>query len=191
MFTHEQFELICQYGDRLTFCFDGDEAGRRASMKAFGDPPLFTRSVSVFIPILPSGEDPDSFIQKQRGHSVFQEKLDSAIGFTQFLENAALGLDLSQLDQKAQFLKRLHEKTALMPTSIMKKLLLTKHQFKAEPNNLPKIQSKRTRSRLLEIMFSHPNIFKQYRDTIRVITYLNPLYIDKRLTCWHMIHNYL
>ena len=64
--TERQIRQILTRTDRLVFCFDGDEAGRRAAGKALANAmPALIDDKQVEFAFLPDGEDPDSFVRKQ------------------------------------------------------------------------------------------------------------------------------
>lgn len=66
-------------------CFDGDDAGRRAALRACGVIlPLLRPDHSVRLAFLPDGQDPDSMIRGQ-GKPAFDAVIDSAINLADFL----------------------------------------------------------------------------------------------------------
>jgi DNA primase len=71
--------------DTVVFCFDGDNAGRKAAWRALEN----TLSVladgknAVFM-FLPDGEDPDDFV-RQRGRAAFERAAASAVPLSSFL----------------------------------------------------------------------------------------------------------
>jgi DNA primase len=73
--TAEQLRLLARYTRNLIACFDGDSAGRKASMRAleiFLQAGLLGRGAFI-----PSGYDPDTLV-RERGAESFSEVLDSA-----------------------------------------------------------------------------------------------------------------
>lgn len=73
--TVEQLRLLSRYTKNVIACFDGDSAGRKASMRAleiFLAAGLLGRGIFI-----PSGFDPDTFI-RERGPSAFAELADNA-----------------------------------------------------------------------------------------------------------------
>ena len=73
--TVEQLRLLSRYTKNVIACFDGDEAGRKASMRALE---IFLQAGllghGIFIP---SGFDPDTFV-RERGAAAFAELADNA-----------------------------------------------------------------------------------------------------------------
>jgi DNA primase len=73
--TVEQLRLLGRYTKNVLACFDGDEAGRKASLRAleiFLQAGMLGRGIFI-----PSGYDPDTFI-RDRGSQAFAEMADSA-----------------------------------------------------------------------------------------------------------------
>ena len=70
--------------DTVVFCFDGDEAGRRAAWRALENalPELSDGKQPRFL-FLPQGEDPDDAIRR-RGREAFETLVDSAIPLSEF-----------------------------------------------------------------------------------------------------------
>jgi DNA primase len=60
--TEEQAELLRRLAGKVTLLYDGDKAGRAATLKALRV--LIAAGVDVSIVALPAGEDPDSLAQK-------------------------------------------------------------------------------------------------------------------------------
>ena len=96
--TDEQIQRLYRTSPKLIFCFDGDNAGRRAATKALhaAIPHLITGRDLRFL-FLPDGEDPDSFVQT-RGRSAFIEQIEHAsLSFDRFilqlLDQTEPGLD--------------------------------------------------------------------------------------------------
>ncbi|RZI45883.1 DNA primase [Candidatus Finniella inopinata] len=77
--TEQQLNLLWRRHPSPILCFDGDQAGVRASFRAIERAlPLLTADKSLKICYLPAGEDPDSFL-KARGPSAFKGMLDQSL----------------------------------------------------------------------------------------------------------------
>ena len=75
--TERQIRQILARTDRLVFCFDGDDAGRRAAGKALVNAmPALADDKKVEFAFLPQGEDPDSFV-RSKGRDQFLELLSA------------------------------------------------------------------------------------------------------------------
>ncbi|MFO1413025.1 MAG: DNA primase [Burkholderiales bacterium] len=71
--------------DSVVFCFDGDNAGRKAAWRALENtlPEIADGKNATFL-FLPDGEDPDDFVRK-RGKAAFEAALAGAMPLSEFL----------------------------------------------------------------------------------------------------------
>lgn len=78
-FTAEQASELRKCAEYVYLCFDGDAAGSGAATKAvdIASKAIENTGSSVRIALLPSGEDPDSFV-RARGAAEFRRLLDDA-----------------------------------------------------------------------------------------------------------------
>ena len=74
-FTPEHAKLILKYARKIIFCYDSDEAGQRATLRAL--PIVQAAGANVFIVKVPDGKDPDEFIRKH-GKEAFDALLQNA-----------------------------------------------------------------------------------------------------------------
>ena len=81
--THVQ--KLFRLTDTVVFCFDGDNAGRKAAWRALENtlPVLADGKNAVFL-FLPDGEDPDDFVRK-RGRAAFEKAQEAAVPLSEFL----------------------------------------------------------------------------------------------------------
>ncbi len=94
-------------------CFDGDEAGRRAAIRAVDRViPLLQPAQSVKIVFLPEGEDPDTMIRNQ-GAGAFRSVLAKGLDLVDFLfEQETRGHVFDTPEKKSSLEKRLEDITA-------------------------------------------------------------------------------
>ncbi len=83
--TPVHVQKLFRLTDRVVFCFDGDQAGRKAAWRALENalPVLADGKNAVFL-FLPEGEDPDDFV-RQRGKAAFERAVDAAVPLSEFL----------------------------------------------------------------------------------------------------------
>jgi DNA primase len=101
--THVQ-KLVKQ-ASRIVFCFDGDDAGRKAAWRALENSlaQLADDRLLSFV-FLPQGEDPDSFVRKS-GREAFIELQRRATPLSQFLlDKLSDGLNLATSEGRSQLL---------------------------------------------------------------------------------------
>jgi DNA primase len=71
--------------DSVVFCFDGDNAGRKAAWRALENAlPVLADGKNASFLLLPDGEDPDDFVRR-RGRAAFEAAIDSANPLSEFM----------------------------------------------------------------------------------------------------------
>jgi DNA primase len=81
--THAQ--KLFRITDSVVFCFDGDDAGRRAAWRALENTlPVLADGKHARFLFLPDGNDPDDFIRR-RGKAAFEDLVDTATPLSDFL----------------------------------------------------------------------------------------------------------
>ncbi len=103
--TPEQVQLIKRYTNEVLICYDTDEAGVKATLRAID---LFAASnVRVKILSLTGVKDPDEYIKKHGGAEKFREAMAKAVPATLYriqLERKRFDVDNS-VDDKVKFLQ--------------------------------------------------------------------------------------
>jgi len=79
--TPDHARVIRRYVEEVVLCFDGDKAGRNASVRSFDG--LLGSGLSVRVASIPPPDDPDSFI-KSHGAEAFRGILTRAEGYFDF-----------------------------------------------------------------------------------------------------------
>ncbi len=124
--TVEQLRLVSRYTRNIVACFDGDAAGRNASLRAlevFLQAGLLGRGAFI-----PSGYDPDTFV-RERGAQGFAELLESASLLVDFfLDDEATKVrgPNGPLDRRAEAAQRIAEKLRLVGDEFQFNLLVRK-----------------------------------------------------------------
>lgn len=86
--TQEQVDLMYRTTAQVVFCFDGDEAGRRAAWRALESTlPQLRDGLDARFMFLPDGEDPDSLVRKEGAESLRQRIQREALSFDAFMLN--------------------------------------------------------------------------------------------------------
>jgi DNA primase len=79
--TEEQVQLLSRFTKNIVVLFDSDEAGQKAALRSIEI--LIKSDFEVKVALLPKGEDPDSYIQKN-GKEVFDDLISRAQNFLEF-----------------------------------------------------------------------------------------------------------
>lgn len=104
-FTDEHAKILSRYARRIIFCYDSDDAGQRATVRAL--PIVEKTGADVFVLIIPDGKDPDEFIRKH-GKAAFQNLLKGVKPAIDFLCDYKLAhADYSTLRGKLQVLREM------------------------------------------------------------------------------------
>ncbi len=120
--TH--LERIYRLCPEVVFCFDGDEAGRKAAVRAMEAAlPCMEDGRQARFLFLPEGEDPDTMV-RGGGAEHFEELVRNAMPLEQFLfESVAEGLDTSSMDGKARLSKQALPFLRQLPEGVYRQLM--------------------------------------------------------------------
>jgi DNA primase len=80
--TIDQIRLVSRYTKNITIVYDADSAGSKATLR--GVDLVLENDLDVRVAVLPTGEDPDSFIGKY-GSDKFNALVKDAISFVDFI----------------------------------------------------------------------------------------------------------
>ena len=114
--TPDHAELLFRNAPDVYFCFDGDNAGRRAATKALESVlPRMKDGRQAFFLFLPEGEDPDSLVRHE-GAAGFDARLQQATPLSQFFfDSLSADINLGTLDGKARLAERAKPLLAQIP----------------------------------------------------------------------------
>ena len=98
-------QKLMRQSDHVFFCFDGDNAGRRAAWRALENSlSHLSDGKDISFLFLPQGEDPDSFV-RSRGREAFEAQLEEALPLSTFLVNElSAKANLNSEEGRARFL---------------------------------------------------------------------------------------
>jgi DNA primase len=80
-FTAEHARILKRYTKEVILCFDSDNAGQKAAVRALDD--LIHSGLAIRVATIPKPHDPDSFV-KEFGAEAFNQLIQSAVGFFDF-----------------------------------------------------------------------------------------------------------
>jgi DNA primase len=98
-------QKLLRQADEIVFCFDGDDAGRRAAWRALENSlAQLADGKQVRFLFLPQGEDPDTFV-RAGGAGAFESLLSGTLPLSRFLlQELAQRCDLEAAEGRANFL---------------------------------------------------------------------------------------
>ncbi len=114
--TPDHAELLFRNAPDVYFCFDGDNAGRKAGWRALESVlPRMKDGRQAFFLFLPDGEDPDTIVRKE-GADTFDTRLKQATPLSQFFfDELTREINLATLDGRARLAERARPMLAQIP----------------------------------------------------------------------------
>ncbi len=109
----------------VVFCFDGDEAGRKAAVRALESalPAMEDGRLARFL-FLPQGEDPDSMVRRI-GATDFTRLVNKAVPLEDYLfDSQSANLNLETLDGRARLSTLAAPLINKLPDGVFKKLMM-------------------------------------------------------------------
>ncbi len=102
--SNEQASFIKKLSNAIYLCYDGDEAGKKATLKS-GD--VFTSmGAKVYVVSLNDGLDPDDYILKY-GENSFKELIDNAIPYNEYkIKALKKNYNLNDVDDKTNYVNK-------------------------------------------------------------------------------------
>ena len=172
-------QKLLRQTDEIVYCFDGDNAGRRAAWRALENSlGQLADGKQVRFLFLPQGEDPDSFV-RQHGKENFEKLLNEAIPLSRFLVNELSShVDRSTPEGRARLLQEakplVKEITAPMLSLMLRKELADlagftqqeldrEFEIKAQPSAAPAYRrpppaQRSMAQKLMEILVLNPSL---------------------------------
>ncbi|MCK4675222.1 MAG: DNA primase [Gammaproteobacteria bacterium] len=123
--TIEQIQKTFRTTHEIIFCYDGDNAGKKAAWRALENTLSVIRDgmVAKFL-FLPEKEDPDTMVRKE-GKEAFEQRIKNSTPLSEFLfENLKSESDISTKEGKAQLASKANSLIQKMHNSLFKDLLI-------------------------------------------------------------------
>lgn len=122
--TAKQVQKCLRYVNHVTFCFDGDRAGRQAAWKALTIAlPLLRDGIHISFLFLPEAEDPDSLVRKI-GADAFLQRLAQAVPLPEvFFKELKAQAPLDSPADKAHYGQQAAQYLNAMPHGLFRQLM--------------------------------------------------------------------
>ena len=123
--TTEQIQKTFRTTHEIVFCYDGDNAGKKAAWRALENTLTVIRDgmIAKFL-FLPEKEDPDTMVRKE-GKEAFEQRIKNSTTLSEFLfENLKSESDISTKEGKAQLANKANALIQKMHNSLFKDLLI-------------------------------------------------------------------
>ncbi|RLP52535.1 MAG: DNA primase [Ketobacter sp.] len=123
--SRDHIEKLFRHSDQLVFCFDGDEAGRKAAWRALENAlPCAKDGRQMRVLLLAEGEDPDTLVRKH-GKVYFEGLLDEATPLSEyFFAHLSDDLNTSTLDGRARLASLAKPFIEQLPNGVFQQLML-------------------------------------------------------------------
>lgn len=120
----DHLQLAFRYTSHIVFCFDGDNAGRKAAKRALlNSLSSMQDGRQIRFLFLAEGQDPDTLV-RHIGKDRFISELDNAQPLEEFLfDVAAEGLDIGTMEGRARFSKVAAPLINLLPEGVFRELM--------------------------------------------------------------------
>lgn len=186
--TDTQAHLIKRMAKDIILCFDGDEAGAKATMSCSNE--LIKLGVTPKIVRLEDNLDPDEYIQKY-GKEAFQRKIDNPISVMDFkLSYLKTDKDLTSPTDQAKYISEIITELNKIDDDILKDLTIKKvctemnideDLIKKHLENKPKPKPKKVQieiktdkydkaeSALIYYMLKSPEVITMYNNKVTYI----------------------
>ena len=111
--TEGQATTIARFAEQVIICYDGDAAGRKATLRSL--PILLATGLEVRVALLPEGMDPDDYV-RARGMSETLKLLGESVDGWEYLIESAGGLSAAHSPEgRAELVKTLSEALYRLP----------------------------------------------------------------------------
>jgi DNA primase len=123
--TADHLNRLFRLSEDVVFCFDGDEAGRKAAWRALETAlPHLREGRQVRFVFLPERHDPDSYVN-EHGSDAFVRQVDGGMPLSEFLLGELESQsDTDTVDGKARLAEQARPLIARIPPGIYRELLL-------------------------------------------------------------------
>lgn len=125
--TSYHLQVLAKYCQNIIFCFDGDNAGRKAAWRALETSlPYLNSGLNVCFMFLAEGHDPDSLVRKKGKDAFMAEAQDAQAADEFLLAHLSQGLDLRSMAHKNQLIKAITPYLESIGTGPYQALLIEK-----------------------------------------------------------------
>jgi DNA primase len=207
-FTKLHIIKLLRYSKNIIFCFDGDNAGKKAAWKAMTNCLSELRDeVNIGFSFIEDGRDPDEIVNQDPG--AFKKVIGNPVPLSDFLFDSLLrNLDLKKIEDKTKFTKSIVPLISQIPMGLYKKLLQEKllsltnlstedlfnnYELRTQKNQHVEAVNNISLSDnlLLSIFLEHPNLFDQFSEkVIKIIEDKNIIKVLKLIPTFKKGNNF-
>lgn len=180
-------QLLSKHTKQVVFCFDGDEAGKKAAWRALENSlALLDNDLDARFVFLPDGHDPDSLVRNE-GSEAFLARINKAVPLSQYLiDTLCIDIDTHSTAGKSRLINAAKPLLQTIPEGTCKTLLIDElarvtridnHRMtqllsdKTTPADIPVQQKQVNRSPIrmaIALILQHPEIYTVCKANINV-----------------------
>jgi DNA primase len=173
--TVQQVQLLRRFTSKVILSFDPDAAGQGAAVRSCEA--LVAEGFDVNVAVLPSGEDPDTFV-RTRGRDPYLTLLKTSQPYLEFLlERASREHDLGSDEGRRRFLTSMLEVAARIPAAA------TRDQFADRLSHKARITEEVVRAEIRKAAVN-----RQTQVTDRQVPHLGQLRHAEKGLIWWLVH---
>ena len=111
-----------RFADKIILCFDGDSAGKKATLRSIET--LVNTGFNVYVVTIPSGKDPDEFVNEY-GKDAWDKMLAGSLYWVEFLiKDFASMYNLEKMEEKNKFINDALNVVKKLPTQSEQEIYL-------------------------------------------------------------------
>jgi len=189
--TEDQIRLLWRMDEQPMLCFDGDDAGRNAALKALIRAlPLLEPGKSFRLMLMPPGRDPDDILRED-GSDAFRELMSGSISFLDGLWNGLLEKhDPADPASRAAFWQNIRQHIrqigngqmrASMGDEVERRIAGMRQATRGHssypghqhfrPSSRPKLQSDPRARVILSLLVEHPELVHDFYEQISMLKF--------------------
>ena len=189
--TEDQIRLLWRMDEQPMLCFDGDDAGRNAALKALIRAlPLLEPGKSFRLMLMPPGRDPDDILRED-GSDAFRELMSGSISFLDGLWNGLLEKhDPADPASRAAFWHNIRQHIrqigngqmrASMGDEVERRIAGMRQATRGHssypghqhfrPSSRPKLQSDPRARVILSLLVEHPELVHDFYEQISMLKF--------------------
>lgn len=120
--TSNHAKDLKRFADKVILCFDGDSAGKKATLRSIEI--LVNAGISVYVVTIPNGKDPDEFVNMY-GKNEWEKLIGNSLYWVEFLiKDFANTYNLDKMEEKNKFIRDALNVVKKLPTQSEQEIYL-------------------------------------------------------------------
>lgn len=171
--TKEQIQLIKRLSNQVILCFDGDEAGRKATLTN-GELLVKAGVTHIKVIALENDDDPDTYIIKNKGEK-FKALIENAMNYSDYKINSLKrGINFNSDIEKSNYINQVIKEASMIKDEIRVEIILKNlaKEFDLSYNTLEKrLMEFKTNEESKQLVIAKPKMPKPKHNKYEKATY--------------------